>query len=292
MKNTDSPGFSVSEQAVLIYNSLSILYALIFISEVKTAGTLLAFHLAIFGIILLSRKLPYTECLRIILPVLIIPLFFSFQHLQIPFMNADDWDPVLIKVDRLLFWGKDPLILFSGVESPVLTGILQFIYSIFYFLPVILVIELLFFRRNSNTRESLKAVRIIVIGFLLSYAGYFFFPALGPRFYFSEHFLTELEGGIVYQIIHNGINDLENINWDAFPSGHTEIAVLSALLAMKINLSIRHLYWVIAVGIIISTIFLRFHYIVDVIAGIALAFFVWKLDLILEQTDNKMLAAK
>ena len=71
---------------------------------------------------------------------------------------------------------------------------------------------------------------------------------------------------------------MEKINWDAFPSGHTAIAVLSAMLASTYRLRIKLIYWILTIGIIFSTVYLRYHYVVDVIAGIIFALIVWRLN--------------
>lgn len=57
-----------------------------------------------------------------------------------------------------------------------------------------------------------------------------------------------------------------------FPSGHTMISVAVLIVAWK---RARDVFWIllpIATGLIISTVFCRFHYVVDLIAGAGLAF--------------------
>jgi membrane-associated phospholipid phosphatase len=71
--------------------------------------------------------------------------------------------------------------------------------------------------------------------------------------------------------IHDALNLLEGIKRDAFPSGHTSVALLSLYYAVRFT---PRLVPVIAPGVflmILSTMYLRYHYLVDVLAGIALA---------------------
>jgi membrane-associated phospholipid phosphatase len=65
---------------------------------------------------------------------------------------------------------------------------------------------------------------------------------------------------------------LEKTKLDVFPSGHTMISVAVLIVAWK---RARDVFWwllPIATGLIISTVYCRFHYVVDLIAGTALAF--------------------
>jgi membrane-associated phospholipid phosphatase len=73
-------------------------------------------------------------------------------------------------------------------------------------------------------------------------------------------------------VISKTINELEHTKLDAFPSGHTMITVAVLIVAWR---RARRLFWVLLpVGtlLIFSTMYCRYHYLVDVLAGIVLAF--------------------
>jgi membrane-associated phospholipid phosphatase len=64
---------------------------------------------------------------------------------------------------------------------------------------------------------------------------------------------------------------MEGIKRDAFPSGHTSVALLSVYYAVRFT---PRLVPAVAPGVflmILSTMYLRYHYLVDVLAGAALA---------------------
>ena len=64
---------------------------------------------------------------------------------------------------------------------------------------------------------------------------------------------------------------MESCPRDCFPSGHTEIPLITLWLAYRFK---RRLFWVylpIVMGLVCSTVYLRYHYVIDVIAGMALA---------------------
>jgi membrane-associated phospholipid phosphatase len=58
---------------------------------------------------------------------------------------------------------------------------------------------------------------------------------------------------------------------DCFPSGHTEIPLLTLWLARRYRRKLFLVYLPITAAMIFSTVYLRFHYVVDVLAGAALA---------------------
>ena len=66
---------------------------------------------------------------------------------------------------------------------------------------------------------------------------------------------------------------LEGIQWDAFPSGHTAIAIIVLAMAARYQRRLFYPLLVITVSLMISTVYLRYHYVIDVIAGVLLA--VW-----------------
>src|SRR5438445_6134498 len=61
------------------------------------------------------------------------------------------------------------------------------------------------------------------------------------------------------------------VSRDAFPSGHTDITLLSILLAFKFQTRVRWFVAVIGASLIFSTVYLRYHYVIDVIGGAVLA---------------------
>ena len=68
------------------------------------------------------------------------------------------------------------------------------------------------------------------------------------------------------------LNNLENTKTDAFPSGHTAIALLSLYYAWKFREKTYTTVLVPSVlALILSTVYLRYHYVIDVIAGVLLA---------------------
>jgi membrane-associated phospholipid phosphatase len=67
------------------------------------------------------------------------------------------------------------------------------------------------------------------------------------------------------------LDALEGVQRDAFPSGHTAIAIVVLAMAARYQRRLFYPLLVITVSLMISTIYLRYHYVIDVIAGVLLA---------------------
>ena len=195
----------------------------------------------------------------------ILAIFDSLEHL-VHAINPQDIDPLLIRLDYLLFGGH-PTVMMEKIMTPLLTDMLQLAYSSYYFLPITLGAVLLI-RKNEEAFD--RSLYLIMLCFYLSYAGYLLFPALGPRFTLNHLQHEDLRGLLLTAPIQELLNRLEGIKRDAFPSGHTGIALTVLVLSLRFEKRLFLLFLPFVTALIFSTVYLRYHYVVDVLAGIAL----------------------
>ncbi|MDP1676388.1 MAG: phosphatase PAP2 family protein [Bacteroidota bacterium] len=200
-------------------------------------------------------------------------------------IHQRDYDDILIAIDRFIFHG-DPTQWVYQFSHPLITEILQIAYSSYYLFFVALFFELY---RRDNRNDFNSGAMLIVYGFYLSYIGYLLLPAVGPRFTLHNYFSTETElPGIFITEFLRGIvnsgggipvdvpNPIDFVNRDAFPSGHTQLTLAAMYVAFTTKTKIR--WWLFVAGslLIISTIYMRYHYVTDVIVGIVFFFFtIW-----------------
>lgn len=191
-------------------------------------------------------------------------------------IHGRDYDATLIAIDRMIF-GTDPTVWIAQFARPAITEILQIAYSSYYLFFIALFFELY---RRSDLMDFHRGAFLVVYGFYLSYIGYLLFPAVGPRFHLHDFFATDIElPGLLLtpylrEIINAGggvpggtTDPLTFVHRDAFPSGHTQLTMVAMYVAFTAGTKIR--WWLFAVGslLIISTIYMRYHYAVDLIAG-------------------------
>lgn len=202
--------------------------------------------------------------------IIIIPINFSELHFLVHLVHPTDYDNLLINIDYFLF-GVNPTVWLEKYTYPLLTEILQIVYSVFYFLPIILAVLL----ARAGKDDALNFfIFQMIYGFYLSYIGYFSLPAIGPRFTLDHLQSFPLHGVWIMQDIQNFLNHLENIQRDAFPSGHTAMTIVTLFYALKYHKIYSYIMIPITILLIFSTVYLRYHYVIDVFAGILLFFII------------------
>ena len=183
------------------------------------------------------------------------------QYLQ---PDIDSW---LIQIDLFLF-GVHPTVWMERWIVPWLTDLLSLAYASYYFLPLVLGTTLYL---KSPKRDFEVAVFVLLLGYYASYVGYILFPAIGPRFTLAHLQTVPLGGSVITDFIRDTLNAWEHNKRDCMPSGHTQVAVMVLFLSYRYR---RHLFYIllpIATGLILSTVYHRYHYVIDLFAGASLA---------------------
>ena len=199
-----------------------------------------------------------------------------------PIHEGIDFDRLLIAADRWLF-GTDPTVWLGRISNPYLTELLQIAYTLFYVYFIVVGVALY---RKKDARPFSYFRFSVVYGFLISYIGYFFFPATGPRFTLHDFSKigNEMPGILLTPFLRRFVNFFESIpadvanevahaaaQRDVFPSGHTMMTLVVIVLAFRYRLKVRHAVLVAGLLLIFATVYLRYHYLVDVLVGAVLA---------------------
>lgn len=218
---------------------------------------------------LAKRELHLSKGMRLVLnfyPVLTIVVVFEALGSLLPAFKWYDGDEPLILADRALF-GQDPTVWLERFVRPALTDLLYLAYASYHLLPVMLGIVL--WKKDEAIFKQF--VFSMTLAFFVNYAGYFLVPAQGPRFALAHRQSVTLEVTPVSQAVKKTMDLLEHPKLDAFPSAHV-MGVVFCLIFSFVRQR-RFFYAVLPLGIliIISTIYCRYHYVVDVIGGALLA---------------------
>lgn len=195
-------------------------------------------------------------------PVFFILVIFELLGWITPYLRPDI-DNLLIRIDLALF-GVHPTVWLERFFIPWVADVLALAYVSYYFIPLILVIIL--YLRGKPEEFSLTITNLL-LGYYLCFMAYIAMPAIGPRFTLASLQEVPLQGGGILNSVINILNALEGNQRDCFPSGHTQTVLISLWFAYKYK---RPLFWVylpITLALIFSTVYLRYHYVIDVIAG-------------------------
>ena len=283
--------FKAFDVIVVIFYIILTMLHIIFHKRIETWGTWVAINVAIifFSFLLAYMESKYDNAfwngLHYWYVVPITLLTFKQLYYMVNPIRVIDYDYIFIEIDRWIF-GTDPTHLLHQLSNPLLTEVLQIIYGMFYLLPILLGIFLL---RKKRFVAMDFAVFSIVYGFLLSYLGYFTFPGIGPRFTLHEfstineqlpgifftNFLRELVN--VGESIPSGTpNPADVVQRDIFPSGHTMITLIVIFLSVRLKSRSRFFFVPVGSLLIFSTVYLWYHYVIDLAGGLAFMMFsVW-----------------
>jgi membrane-associated phospholipid phosphatase len=201
-------------------------------------------------------------------PVLLIFALYGQLRAVVPLVHPHLLDVTLANIDYSVL-GVYPTVWLERWARPLITELLQLTYATYYFLPLILGIVL--WRRS---REHFQLVYFaLALGFALSYFGYMLVPAIGPRFTPAVLAMQTqpLRGVWLFPYLRDWLDVGEGVTPDCFPSGHTEVTLLVLIFAFRYARDV--FWWLLPIGsaLIFSTVYLRYHYAVDVVAGAALA---------------------
>lgn len=222
---------------------------------------------AFAGMLLLVLRLGRVKpVMRDFAPVaLLLAVFLLLQPLVAA--NPVRWDAALTAVDARWFGSLAAAWRGAFGRPALFTDLVYLAYASFYFLP--LGVALLTRLRLGAERYERTAFTLL-LGFYLSFLGYFLWPAEGPRVTPALE-AAQLGGGLVSQAVRAFLHGAEATTLDAFPSGHTALSVLPALLATRLFPRLAPLIWAWAAAIIFATVYISAHYVVDLAAGLLLA---------------------
>jgi len=199
-------------------------------------------------------------------PILFVVLIYEslgdlIQYLQL------DIDPWLIQIDFSIF-GVQPTLWVQRWIVPWLTDILSLAYISYYFIPVVFIVVL--YLRNQVVDLD-RSVFVLAFGYYVSFIGYILFPAVGPRYALAHLYSVPLEGSFVTDFVRNTLNTLEHNQRDCMPSGHTQMVLMVVYLAHRYQRSLFYVLFPIVCALIFSTIYLRYHYVIDLFVGATFA---------------------
>jgi hypothetical protein len=173
-------------------------------------------------------------------------------------------DGALLAMDEAMF-GQTPAVFLERMATRGLTDIFSLCYMMYHvYLPVAVVHAALM----SNLASHRLSVYLFT-GFAVGFAGYLLVPAIGPVRAYPELFPGPLPGGTLAQL-NEALSTKASSGFDVFPSLHV---LITCILLDHDWREVRRRFWLMlvpAVGLLASTVYLQYHYGVDLIAGFLL----------------------
>lgn len=281
------------EGLMILYLAATLVYILLFYNTLPNAQSMIwgrmriiAITVALWGV---YRMLPchFIFVVRVAVQMALLGWWYPDTYE----MNRilPNLDHVFASLEQSIF-GCQPALLFSQhLHSTVFSELMCLGYSCYY--PMIGVVAAYY---ALYRKEELERMATILMGvFFLHYIIFIFVPVTGPQFYFCavgedkiaagilpnlhHYFLTHQEclpipgyqDGFFYQLVQTAHQTGERPT-AAFPSSHVSVCVTLLLLAWH-SRSRNLFYFLIpfAVLLFFSTVYIRAHYAVDAICGVA-----------------------
>jgi len=176
-------------------------------------------------------------------------------------------------IDEAIF-GISPSWWMQKFATPWLTELMSYGYGLMFILPMIILVALY---ARGRRREFREVALSVLAAFYLGFAIYLLVPAKSPRVVYD--YAVQLHGWGLYELETVAWDKLQAVTFDAFPSLHTTISSIALAYSWRFGDAVsskrpRLLFWIFLPHVIllqISTLYLRQHYFVDLVAGWALA---------------------
>jgi membrane-associated phospholipid phosphatase len=257
------------DKIILGFFALAVAVILVWWQNVPEAPALLAANLVGGAIVIYQVKRPNRTSwvFRHWYPLPWVASCFREMALLIPCIRTYRGDRMLADLDYRI-WGANPTVWMERLHHRVFTEFLQVAYTLF--VPAVLLVAFLLWQRRQYAEFRYYAF-LISLGFLASYLGYIAIPARGPRFLLKDLQHFPLDGLWFFRGMQGALDRLESAHYDCFPSGHTELTILAWWGSRMVSKRWFWLYFSYTPCIIFATVYLRYHYTVDLLAGAATA---------------------
>jgi hypothetical protein len=197
--------------------------------------------------------------------------FFSLRQI-LPAVSPWTDDASIYAFDMRVF-GFEPSVWLDRFVSYGTTEWFAFFYFLYFLILCVHVLPMVFAQRDTHLLSRFATGALLM--FLSSHILYMMVPGYGPYWYLKGTFAHELTGGTFWRWVREAV-EAAGAQKDIFPSLHTGSPTFFAIFSFRHRKLTPFRYtWPIitflATQIIVATMFLRWHYLIDVVAGLGLA---------------------
>jgi membrane-associated phospholipid phosphatase len=199
-------------------------------------------------------------------PTLIFGFFFEEIGFIVHAVHPGWFDHLLIEADYAIF-GTHPTVWIEQFANYWLTEWLQLAYTSYLFLT--LGVGAYLWRRG-NRRAFEVLIVSTCVAYYLGYLIFILFPIESPYHTLAHLQNVELTGGPFTALI-EWIERYGRVHGGAFPSAHVSGATVALICAWRYARKWGIILTPLVLSIYVATVYGRYHYVVDVIAGIIMA---------------------
>lgn len=201
------------------------------------------------------------DFINLALPIAILGSFYYETQFLNQFLISYR-DPFLVAVEQWAFGFQPSLAFCQRFPDYWMVELMSMAYFSYYFLTFGLCIYLFL----NQSKHLGRIVFIVVTSFILFYSVFIVFPAAGPQFYFPAH-QTGLPAGGFFQWAVRKVQSLGEGPTAAFPSSHVAMSLIIIWLSYKHARPLFFIFLPLSVLLIFSTVYIKAHYVVDILAA-------------------------
>jgi membrane-associated phospholipid phosphatase len=203
------------------------------------------------------------------LPFIVCLWVYENLHDLTGMIRPDTVDATLARADAAIF-GVQPTLWLQRIQFPLLDDYMALAYMTYFLFPPLLA-GWLYLR--GHVIEFKEFQLAMVVAFYVGFLGYIAVPAVGPQLILRDQYTVPLKGWLFYYRIKQVVLRLQDFPRDCFPSMHTAISSVTLYFTWRHR---RHLPWrrlilppviILTASLWFSTVYLRYHWFVDVLAG-------------------------
>jgi hypothetical protein len=238
----------------------------------------------------LRRRAWLLDTARLVFASAVMIFAYGWLKLVVPLYRASNFDGALWELDRVLGLGAAPTIFLLDLFRPALRVVDWSYANIFY---ASIVVATMFFLSHPSRRIRVAFANGNVALWLCGAWLYFLVPSLGPAYRFPEIWFAHAEGlrvtqGLQAVLMRNWQNVLRAWNGEphgaisialgiaAFPSLHVAIQTYVFLWMRRLWLSGQVLFGIFALAIFLGSMITGWHYLIDSLAGLLMAWLVYR----------------
>jgi membrane-associated phospholipid phosphatase len=232
-------------------------------SQTATKGIWLAVYLLIIYWQNRNRQVKFYYVLRLFAPLLLLPYLYKETDYFNNLFFKENLDSFFVQAEYALFHSQPSLVFAEKFHVRWFSELMYFGYFSYYLL--ILFIPLYaYFKKGKDTTE--RMIFIVINSFLIYYLIFILLPVAGPQFYFSDQ-MSSLPDGYIFGPLMKFIQQNGEGQTGAFPSSHVSICLILLYLCFTEIRKLLPFVLTISVLLILSTVYLRAHYVIDVIGA-------------------------
>jgi membrane-associated phospholipid phosphatase len=252
-----------------VYILITAIYLTVFIDRLEAPAVHFGIRVGVAILFLLlawmhnTGQNPVIGCIRYFLPFALLSYWYpeTFYFNSFIFDNSDHH---FVKADQVLFACQPSLEFSKHIPQAWFSELMYFGYFSYYFIFFGTALWCYIYRKESVNR----AIFVFVCSFYLFYIVFAILPVVGPQFYFTPP-LNEVPDGYVFCGIMRFLQATGEKPTGAFPSSHVGITFTVVIFVIRHCRVLLKYVLPLFLILVLSTVYIKAHYLVDVIGGFA-----------------------